>query len=66
MLMRKLIQYDIEKIKTDKACIQTVMDSLRPINDEMTLSMMRIDDIQRAIIQVIVDLEAIEAGDNNA
>ena len=58
-LQRKIVQYDMEKLQNDIACLRTVEDSLRMVDDEMTLCMMRIDDIQRAINQGIVDLISI-------
>lgn len=61
-LQRKIVQYDMEKIQNDIACLRTVEDSLRMVDDEMTLCMMRIDDIQRAINQGIVDLISILGG----
>lgn len=61
-LRRKIVQYDIEKLQNDIECLQTVEDSLRMVDDEMTLCMMRIDDIQRAINQGIIDLISILGG----
>lgn len=61
--VRRLIRCDIDKIKNDKACVQTIMDALRECNDDMTLCMMRIDDIQRALIQAIFDMDLIIGGD---
>lgn len=61
-LQRKIVQYDMEKLQNDIACLRTVEDSLRMVDDEMTLCMMRIDDIQRAINQGIVDLISILGG----
>lgn len=42
--------------------VRTVEDNLRMVDDEMTLCMMRIDDIQRAINQGIVDIIMILSG----
>lgn len=61
-LRRKIVQYDLEKLQNDIECLQTVEDNLRMVDDEMTLCMMRIDDIQRAINQGIVDLISILGG----
>lgn len=61
-LRRKIVQYDLDKLQNDIECLQTVEDSLRMVDDEMTLCMMRIDDIQRAINQGIVDLISILGG----
>lgn len=61
-LRRKIVQYDMDKLQNDIECLQTVEDSLRMVDDEMTLCMMRIDDIQRAINQGIVDLISILGG----
>ncbi len=61
-LRRKIVQYDMEKLQNDIECLQTVEDSLRMVDDDMTLCMMRIDDIQRAINQGIVDLISILGG----
>lgn len=54
--------FDLEKLKNDIECLKTVDDSLRMVDDEMTLCMMRIDDIQRAINQGIIDLISILDG----
>lgn len=61
-IRRKIVQYDLDKIQNDIECLQTVEDNLRMVDDEMTLCMMRIDDIQRAINQGIVDLISILGG----
>ena len=47
---------DLENLQNDIECLRTVEDSLRMVDDEMTLCMMRIDDIQRAINQGIFDI----------
>lgn len=59
---RKIVQYDMEKIQNDIDCLRTVEDALRMVDDEMTLCMMRIDDIQRALNQGIADLISILGG----
>ena len=61
-LQRKIVQYDMEKLQNDIECLRTVEDSLRMVDDEMTLCMMRIDDIQRALNQGIIDLISILGG----
>lgn len=61
-LRRKIVQYDMEKLQNDIECLNTVEDNLRMVNDEMTLCMMRIDDIQRALNQGIADLISILGG----
>ncbi len=61
-LQRKIVQYDLEKLKNDIECLETVEDALRMVDDEMTLCMMRIDDIQRALNQGIADLISILGG----
>ena len=61
-IQRKIVQYDMEKLQNDIECLETVEDNLRMVNDEMTLCMMRIDDIQRAINQGIADLISLLGG----
>lgn len=61
-IRRKIVQYDLEKLQNDIDCLETVEDNLRMVNDEMTLCMMRIDDIQRALNQGIADLISILGG----
>ena len=61
-LHRKVVEYDMQKLQNDIACLRTVEDNLRMVDDEMTLCMMRIDDIQRAINQGIVDIIIILSG----
>lgn len=61
-IQRKIVQYDLEKLQNDIDCLETVEDNLRMVNDEMTLCMMRIDDIQRALNQGIADLISILGG----
>lgn len=61
-MQRKIVQYDLEKLQNDIECLQTVEDNLRMVDDEMTLCMMRIDDIQRAINQGIIDIISILEG----
>lgn len=61
-LQRKIVQYDLEKLQNDIECLETVEDALRMVDDEMTLCMMRIDDIQRALNQGIADLISILGG----
>ncbi len=61
-LQRKLVQYDLEKLQNDIECLRTVEDALRMVDDEMTLCMMRIDDIQRALNHGIADLISILGG----
>lgn len=61
-LRRKVVEYDLDKLQNDIECLRTVEDNLRMVDDEMTLCMMRIDDIQRAINQGIVDLISILGG----
>ena len=61
-LQRKIVQYDMQKLQNDIACLRTVEDNLRMVDDEMTLCMMRIDDIQRAINHGIADIISILGG----
>lgn len=61
-LRRKVVEYDLEKLQNDMACLRTVENELRMIDDKMTLCMMRIDDIQRAINQGIEDIILILSG----
>ena len=61
-IQRKIVQYDMGKLQNDIACLRTVEDNLRMVDDEMTLCMIRIDDIQRAINQGIADIISILAG----
>lgn len=61
-LQRKIVQYDLEKLQNDIECLRTVEDAMRMVDDEMTLCMMRIDDIQRALNQGIADLISILGG----
>mgnify|MGYP007012488384 FL=1 len=61
-LRRKVVEYDLEKLQNDMACLRTVEDELRMVDDKMTLCMMRIDDIQRAINQGIEDIILILSG----
>lgn len=52
-----------EKLKNDYACLSTIMDMMYPYEDdprtERTVVDMRIDDVQRAIIQAQKDLEML-------
>lgn len=61
-LRRKVVEYDLDKLQNDVECLRTVEDNLRMVDDEMTLCMMRIDDIQRAINQGILDIISILEG----
>lgn len=61
-MRRKVVEYDLDKLQADIECLRTVEDNLRIVDDEMTLCMMRIDDIQRAINQGIVDIITILSG----
>ena len=36
-LQRRLVQYDMEKLKNDIECLYTVEEELRMVDDEMTL-----------------------------
>lgn len=50
-----------DKLKNDYACLGTVIDMMFPYNEceERTVIEMRVDDVQRAIIQALKDLENI-------
>lgn len=54
---------DKDKLKTDYACFGTVLEMAFPYDDkdeyiERCVVEMRVDDVQRAIIQAMKDLEA--------